>query len=170
MLWNLSLSAQGQWNKSMTWAEAIKKSYLAPVKESTACCTTTGLLIFTFFSGLNHCISWHTFSKYQPVRKLLILSAACSLLTDVIPSFHLRLSLSEMELCHLVGYQCRIKNYFQKKVTQKKIVEHSFTLKNAFRIVKGLCYAKTHSPGEGMEIKQAIKSFFVNMITHSIIF
>lgn len=167
MLWNLSLSAQGQWNKSMTWAEAIKKSYLAAVKESTASCSRAGLLIFTFFSGLNHCISWHTFSKHQSVRKLLFLSAARSLLADLIPSFHLRLSPSEMELCHLVGYQCRIKNYFQKTITQWSI---HLLLKKHSGLLKLYVMQRPTLLEEGCKQNRQIKTFFVNMVTLSIIF
>lgn len=35
------LQSRGQ-NKPASWAEAIEKSYLAPVKQSPACCSTAG--------------------------------------------------------------------------------------------------------------------------------
>lgn len=81
------------------------------------------------FSGPNDRISWHTLSEYQSVRKLQVLSAACSLPADLIPPFHLSLSPSEMELCHLLGHQSRIKSDFQKPEshTERKW-EHPFTL------------------------------------------
>lgn len=80
------------------------------------------------FSGPNDCISWDTLSEHQSARKLQVLSAAFSLPADLIPPFHLSLSPSEMELCHLLGHQ-RIKNDFQKpKSHTERKWERSFTL------------------------------------------
>lgn len=96
-----------------------RKVIFSPCQDKSCMLQYSRAFNLLIFSGLN-CISWHTLSKYQSVRKMLFLSASGSLQADLIPSFHLRLSPSEMELCHLLGHQCRIKNYFQKTKPHRK--------------------------------------------------
>lgn len=128
------IACTGEIKQTCHLGRSNRKIIFNPCQAKSCMLQCSRFLIFSFFSGLNHCISWHTLSKYQSFRKLQVLSAACFLPADLIPPFHLRLSPSEMELCHLLGRWSRIKNYFQKpecnteeKKKEKKI-EHSFAL------------------------------------------
>lgn len=72
-------------------------------------------------------------------------------------ALHQRLSLSEMELCHLLGYQSRVKNGFQKAESnmekKNKTGEFIYSFTKAHRIAKRLCYVKPLPTEKGMKIK-----------------
>lgn len=123
------IACTGGMTQTRDLGRSNRKIVFSPCQAKSCVLQCSRFFNLLIFSRLNHCIPWHTLSKYQSVRKLQVLSAACSLPADLIPLFHLRLPPSEMELCHLLGHQSRIKNDFQKTEsnTEEKL-EHSFTL------------------------------------------
>lgn len=166
------IACTGGMTQTRDLGRSNRKIVFSPCQAKSCVLQCSRFFNLLIFSRLNHCISWHTLSKYQSVRKLQVLSAACSLPADLIPLFHLRLPPSEMELCHLLGHKSRIKKWLPKtrKQHRRKIGAFIYFFTKALRTVRGLCHAKTHSAGKGMHIKKRqMESSLVNMLARCII-